>query len=76
MKSLRTRVGIAAGLGLLSVMGIVLCHLALTDIAHGGEDLRAEWLALQIGFGAVILFHLAAFNLFIKLFTVIKNVAP
>ena len=28
---------------LLSGMGLLLSHLALTDIWHGDEDLSAEW---------------------------------
>jgi hypothetical protein len=32
----------------LSILALVLSHLALTDIYHGGEDLVKEWSLLRI----------------------------
>ena len=32
----------------LSMLALVLSHLALTDISHGGEDLSFEWTILRI----------------------------
>ena len=73
MKSQETIVRFTSGLGLLSVFGIAICALALTDIRHGGEDLRAEWQAVQVGFGVIALFHAAAFAACFKFFAVVKQ---
>jgi hypothetical protein len=35
--------------------------LALTDIYHGETDLSLEWGVLQIAFGVIVAFHVAAF---------------
>ncbi len=48
------------------MIAILLCHLALTDIWHGVGDLSAEWRMLQVGFGVIILFHLAALAILIQ----------
>lgn len=40
---------LTAALGGLSVLGLALTHLALTDIWHGREpDLTAEWAVVRI----------------------------
>ena len=51
---------LAIWLGCLSSVGLVLSHLALTDIHHGDADLTLEWSALRIAFGIMIAFHVAA----------------
>jgi hypothetical protein len=51
---------ITLGLGAISVIAILISHLALTDIAHGEPDLTQEWKALQISFLAIIAFHASA----------------
>ena len=38
----------------LSILTLIISHLALTDIYHGGEDLSLEWSFLRIS--AVIFF--------------------
>ena len=35
-------------LSILSILALLLSHLALTDISHGGEDLSLEWTFLRI----------------------------
>ena len=52
--STSTALGVAAGFSL------VLCALALQDIAHGEADLRNEWWAVRIGFFVMGLFIAAA----------------
>lgn len=32
----------------LSILTLIISHLALTDIYHGGEDLSLEWSFLKI----------------------------
>ena len=32
----------------LSILALILSHLALTDIYHGEKDLRMEWSVLRI----------------------------
>ncbi len=31
-----------------SILALIISHLALTDIYHGGEDVSLEWLILRI----------------------------
>ena len=50
----------SVGLGILSLLGVLASMLALTDIYHGEQDVTQEWRALQISFGIIIAFHLAA----------------
>lgn len=73
MKRLKLFAAIAAGVGLVSVMAIVLCCLALTDIGQGGENLYAEWITLRLGFGIIAVFHVTAFVVLFKLFVVAKT---
>ena len=69
MKKLRKSIIFSIGLGVLSIVAIVISHLALTDIGHGEGDLTLEWQALQVAFAVIILFHISAF---ITLFRVLK----
>lgn len=48
-------------LGCVSLLGVLVSFLALTDIYHGEADLSQEWMALRFAFGAIIAFHIAAF---------------
>ena len=43
----------------LSVVAVVVSHLALTDISHGAGG-SAEWQALQVSFALIIAFQLSA----------------
>jgi len=49
-------------LGFLSLIAMVLSHLALVDIAHGGENVSLEWAIVQIS--ASILFVYICLSLF------------
>lgn len=48
---------VALALAALSVVAIGLSLLALQDIYHGEEDLRAEWMVLRISFMTIMVFH-------------------
>lgn len=58
--SLITQARLSFRLGILSLFAVALSHMALTDIWHGEQDLTVEWRALQMGFGALILFQVSA----------------
>lgn len=55
----RTLYRTAFQLGVVSSGGILLAHLALTDIFHGEADLTLEWNLLRVAFVAIIAFHVA-----------------
>jgi Zn-dependent protease with chaperone function len=48
-------------LGIAAALGLVLCALAMQDIAHGEADLRNEWWAVRIAFVLMSLFIAATF---------------
>lgn len=60
MSRLHPMVPIAVALGTLSVLAILVSHLALTDIWHGEGDLQLEWRVLRISFGVIVAFHVVA----------------
>lgn len=45
-----------------SFLGLIISHLALTDIYHGGENLSFEWAVLKIS--AVVFLTLIIFTIF------------
>ncbi len=45
---MKRRVEWAMALGMASVVAMGVAQLALTDIHHGGEDLRLEWRVVQV----------------------------
>jgi Zn-dependent protease with chaperone function len=47
-------------LGIAAAVGLVLCALAMEDIAHGEADLRNEWWAVRVGLLLMGLFIAAA----------------
>jgi hypothetical protein len=57
MKSLREWIKLSFALGILSLIAVIACHLALTDIWHGEGDLSLEWRILQASFAVIILFQ-------------------
>jgi type IV secretory pathway VirB2 component (pilin) len=57
MKSLREWIKLSFALGILSLIAVIACHLALTDIWHGEGDLSLEWRILQVSFAVIILFQ-------------------
>ena len=58
----RIRMGaqISVALGVLSLLAMLICSLALTDIYHLEADVTAEWRAVQICFGIFITFQVSA----------------
>ncbi len=48
MKNLKHQIQINMGLGILSLLGGGIGHLALTDIYHGEVDVSLEWNVLRI----------------------------
>ena len=60
MSGLRLSAMVSLGLGILSVLAVYVCHLALTDIYHLETDVTAEWRAVQIGFVVIIAFQVSA----------------
>jgi hypothetical protein len=48
------------GLGVASLVAILVAHLALTDIHHGEADVTLEWNILRLAFAVTISFHAAA----------------
>ncbi len=53
-----------------SILSLIVSHLALTDIYHGGEDLSLEWLTLRIS--AVIFFAFIISSVFTILIRIKK----
>ena len=47
--TLRHWLSTSTALGIAAALGLVLCVLALQDIAHGEADVRNEWWAVRIG---------------------------
>jgi hypothetical protein len=43
-------------LGIGAALGLVVCTLALQDIAHGEADVTNEWWAVRVGFILIALF--------------------
>lgn len=60
MVNLRRSATISFALGVLSVIGLLLSLLALTDIAHGETDVTLEWWVVRVAFLSVVLFQVAA----------------
>ena len=60
MSKLEKSARLTAVIGVASILAIVLCHLALTDIWHGEGSLELEWRMLQVGFLVIVAFHVAA----------------
>jgi len=57
---------LSVGLGCLSLLSILVAHLALTDIYHGEADTTLEWRALQAAAAVIVTFHVAALAALVK----------
>lgn len=57
MTDVRTLATVSVGLGIASLLAVLLSHLALTDIWHGEGDLVAEWWILRVCFLVIVLFQ-------------------
>jgi hypothetical protein len=58
--SIKTATQVSFGLGLLSLLAVVVGHLALTDIYHGETDTSQEWRFLQVSAVIILAFHISA----------------
>jgi uncharacterized membrane protein len=65
--TLNNWIAISRALGILAALGLVLCFLALHDIAHGEADVRTEWVLVQIGLYVMGLFIVATLVTFRRL---------
>jgi hypothetical protein len=60
MAHVRLLVRLTLAAGALSLLALVVSHLALVDVAHGAAYPAVEWRALQASFVLIVLFHLLA----------------
>ncbi len=51
---------ISVGLGLLSLLAVLVSQLALADIYHGEADVSAEWNAVRVCFAVIVAFQASA----------------
>ena len=56
MDSLKKQIRWTMALGVLAALAGLLCHLALTDIAHGETDAALEWNMLRLGAAVFVAF--------------------
>lgn len=64
--TLRHWLSTSMALGIVAAFGLVLCALALQDIAHGEADVRNEWWAVRIGLFLTGLFIAATLVTLVK----------
>ena len=60
MKTQGIWIKLSFALGLLSMIAVLGCMLALTDISHGEPDLSLEWTIVQVSFLIIVLFQASA----------------
>ena len=48
MNQYKQHIVVTLSLGILSLIGMALSHLALTDIAHGEAEVSLEWTILRV----------------------------
>jgi hypothetical protein len=58
--TLQTTGRIAFGMGVLSLLAVVVAILALQDIYHGEADLILEWMVVRLSFVVITIFHVLA----------------
>ncbi len=73
MKQLKTYSIVTIVFGIISIVGIIFSHLALTDIWHGEPNLDMEWKIVQVSFFFIILFHVSTFITLYKLLNFLKG---
>jgi hypothetical protein len=61
MKKLKFSATVTVIMGFMSVMALIFMFLALSDIAHGEEDLSLEWRITGIGMIIIASFVISAF---------------
>lgn len=47
-------------LGVISILAVLVSHLALTDIYHGEADTSQEWRFLRVSAVIILAFHVSA----------------
>jgi hypothetical protein len=60
MPSIRGSVLASLALGALSLVAVLVSHLALTDIYHGESNLTLEWRILQLSALVILAFQVVA----------------
>ncbi|MBI1875023.1 MAG: hypothetical protein HYS05_14200 [Acidobacteria bacterium] len=60
MLDLKTSARMSLALGVLSLLAVLLSHLALTDIYHGEADPGLEWRILRACFVVIFMFQVFA----------------
>lgn len=55
--TLQTAGRLTFGLGVLSLLAIILANLALLDIYHGELDVTLEWNTVRVSFVIILVFH-------------------
>jgi hypothetical protein len=48
MSNLKTQIRVTIVLGMLSLLAVLITHLALTDIYHSEADVTLEWSVVRI----------------------------
>jgi hypothetical protein len=48
MSNLKTQIRVTIVLGALSLLAVLIAHMALTDIYHGEVDVTLEWSVVRI----------------------------
>jgi hypothetical protein len=48
MSNLKAQIRVTIVLGALSLLAVLIAHMALTDIYHGGVDVTLEWSVVRI----------------------------
>jgi uncharacterized membrane protein len=56
MTNLKKHIKVTLTLGVLSLLALVLSHLAVTDIAHGEANVELEWNVLRVCALVLLLF--------------------
>jgi hypothetical protein len=56
----------ARRLGGLSLVALVVAHLALTDIRHGEADVTLEWNVLRGAFVIIAVFHVVSMRALLR----------
>ena len=64
--TLRRWLSASSALGIAAALALVLCALALQDIAHGEVDVRNEWWAVRIGLFLMGLFIVVTLSTVVK----------
>lgn len=57
----------------VSVLAMIACCLALTDIGHGESDFSLEWSVLRAAFLVIVLFHVSAIARLGRVFRALRD---